>query len=125
MDAVGDVTKRSKGPCQEIVRDVNNAIHRVLNLAEDGGHEGRTQLDSRIYHKWVADSGDPETEVGKWLDTGTPMGIEVDAVNVGVFPEVVDECPAELRRPLELFNEIFVNYTSVEDSPYGKDVLGS
>ena len=49
-----------------------------------------------------------------------PMGIEVDAVNVGVFPEVVDVCPPELRRPLELFNERFVNYASLEDSPHGQ-----
>ena len=47
----------------------------------------------------------------------TPMGIEVDAKNVGVFPEVKEECPEELRRSLELFHERVVNYTYLEESP--------
>ena len=37
------------------------------------------------------------------------MGIEIDAKNVGVFPEVQEKCPEELRRPLEFFHERFIN----------------
>ena len=93
-------------------------------MQRDGGHGGLTQLDADIYEEWVRASGDPDVEIPRWLRRGTPMGIEVTARNVGIFPEVSDECPEHLRRPLEFYNERFVNYTSLEDSPHGEEVLG-
>mgnify|MGYP006875435449 CR=1 FL=1 len=51
------------------------------------------------------------------------MGIEVDARNVGLFPGTQEKCPEELKSPLSFYHERFVNYTSLEDSPHGKDVL--
>ena len=80
----------------------------------DGGHGGLTQLDADIYEHWVRESGDPDVEVPRWLRRGTPMGIEVSARNVGIFPQVTDECPEHLKRPLEFYNERFLNYTSLE-----------
>ena len=123
VSAIGDATKKNKGPPDDVIKKCNLAIKHILGVRADAHNSGQTQLDADIHDSWVQASGDPETEVPAWLRAGTPMGIEVDAKNVGVFPQVRESCPEALRRPLELFNEHFANYISLEDSPHGEAVL--
>ena len=36
----------------------------------------------------LREAGDPETEVPKWLQTYTPLGIKCPIIPSGVFPEI-------------------------------------
>ena len=68
-------------------------------------------------------AGDYDVDVADWLRGGTPMGIEEAMIPRGVFPEIDEATPAELRRPIDVWHEGFINYTSLEAEPEGAKAL--
>ena len=123
MAAVGDSSKKSPGISDDVVAHATRAIQKILNIDPNQPDESQTTINSNIYDGWVYQSGDPETQVPRWLRSGAPMGFEVDPISVGIFSWVTSTCPEELRRPLEVWGEEFCNYVSLEDSPHGEAVL--
>ena len=51
------------------------------------------------------------------------MSIESEMIPRGVFPEVHEATPEELRRDLEFYHEGFRNYSSLEEEPDGLGAL--
>ena len=77
-----------------------------------------TPMDTELVSSWVEASGDPETEVPKWLVEGAPLGIEPPIVKCGIFPPAEENKgggdPGEAITQGELEKKGFKNYLSVE-----------
>lgn len=94
-------------------------------LVEKGKYA--TPVLHEILDAWIKKSGDPETEVPKWLASGTPLGIELPIKSVGIFPPAEEDdvggpgdyvlSDAVLERP-----ETMKNYKSVEEDVEGTNI---
>ena len=94
-------------------------------LVEKGKYA--TPVLHKILDAWIKKSGDPETEVPKWLASGTPLGIELPIKSVGIFPPAEEDdvggpgdyvlSDAVLERP-----ETMKNYKSVEEDVEGTNI---
>ena len=78
-------------------------------------------ISSAILEAWAHMAGDPDLPLIRWLIEGAPAGILQEPECVGVFP-LVDEDPT-YEFPLAWYDERFMNYTSMEESPRANDVL--
>ena len=50
-----------------------------------------TGLQGHVFEAVLKEAGDPETEVTKWLQTFTPLGIKCPIIPTGVFPEIEEK----------------------------------
>ena len=50
-----------------------------------------TGLQGHVFEAVLKEAGDPETEVPKWLQTFTPLGIKCPIIPTGVFPEIEEK----------------------------------
>ena len=122
-EAIGDTTKMHTGPTDEQIVQARRSLYHTLDLSYSRRRPGLTQLEPDIYDQWVKMSGDYDIDVQDWLRGGTPMGIEECMVPRGVFPQIDESTPAELRRPLDHWHEGFTNYKSLEAEPGGSKAL--
>ena len=105
----------------ELLRDVRWRLAHVLdaNLHRD---TKRTELIAPLFEAWVAQSGDPDQPLVRWLFNGAPAGIESHPDNVGVFPP--SEVPPSYDIDLTLADGINdTNYISMDGSPHAREVL--
>ena len=99
LAALGDATKRNRGPSDKQVLKARQALYHALGLSYADRKASLTQLEADLYERWVELSDDIEVDVQDWLRSGTPMGILQQMTPRGVFPEVSEETPAESQRP--------------------------
>ena len=115
----------AKGPTDIEIAAARHVVDEALEVDRQvHSLVSRTALDATIYEAWIQLSHGPDVHIPQWLTSGTPMGIREQPISVAVFPESFEKVPDDLRRSVEAFGESFVNYSSLEDSPYSKDVLG-
>ena len=57
MDALGDATKRNKGPTQNQILRARRELYKALGISYDNRTQGLTQLELDLYHQWVKMSG--------------------------------------------------------------------
>ena len=80
--------------------------------------EYHTPMDTDLVAAWVEASGDPESEVPKWLVQGAPLGIELPILSCGIFPPADEKKggteAGEAITDGELEKKGFKNYLSVE-----------
>ena len=120
--AIGDKAKKNKGPSSSDLGDLRGEIEDYFGLVRTG----RTDIGPRLYHKiyqrWVERAEDPDVHVPRWLDpqVGASLGLTKPTETCGVFPESHATTPDEDKRPLIVPGETFVNYSSIESSPYGQ-----
>ena len=74
VNAIGDTTKTSPGISEGVVTQAVRAIETILKIERNKPDHSQTTLSSNIYEGWVHNSGDPETEVPRWLRGGAPYG---------------------------------------------------
>ena len=72
---------------------------------------------------WVRESGDPDVPVIDWLLNGAPAGIDYHPENVGIFPTAYE--PPTNEWNLCYYSEEATNYTSMDESPHGEEVLNN
>eukprot|EP00435_Cladocopium_sp_Y103_P027802 s143_g6.t2 len=85
-----------------------------------GNREYKSPLDAAILEAWAQKSGDPETEVQKWVREGAPLGIEKPIGTCGIFPKNHSDTTGESKGPEELGDALaqmgeISNYKSVTD----------
>eukprot|EP00435_Cladocopium_sp_Y103_P027534 s576_g6.t2 len=85
-----------------------------------GNREYKSPLDAEILEAWSQRSGDPETEVPKWVREGAPLGIERPIGTCGIFPKNQAETTGESKGPDEFSDALaqmgeVTNYHSVTD----------
>lgn len=56
----------------------------------------KTPVEANLLEAWVKTSGDPEKWVTRWLQEGTPLGIEDQIGTCGIFPPNEEEQLAEV-----------------------------
>ena len=95
-----------------------------FNIVDYDPAKYQTQLHQPLYEAWVRKAADPDVHVPAWLKSGTPMGIRKTAERAGIFPPVDQQVPTADRRPLLEPDETFINYSSIEESEHGEEVLG-
>lgn len=81
--------------------------------------EYQTPMDTELVAAWVEASGDPETEVPKWLVQGAPLGIELPIHSCGIFPPAEKKEGNSVGEAItqgELEKKGFKNYLSVESN---------
>ena len=120
--AIGDSTKKFTGPTESDVAEARHRVEDHFGITESG-KEGLTQLNQEIYAAWIRVADDPDYFVANWLRYGTPLGMVLSPEHAGIFPPCHDQVPEHLRRPLQMASEDFVNYSSIEDSEHGEQVL--
>ena len=108
-------------PTQEETSACMNLVREVLPFRPDD--ESLTQLNAAFLGAWVAAAGDPDHHVIDWLRRGAPAGILHHAGQAGIFPPAGDEGEAAKERALQEHYHGFKNYTSMEESSHGKEVL--
>ena len=64
-------------------------------VVEDNPEPPKTKVDARLLEAWRVASGHPDDQAGKWMLVGAPTGIEVPALDPGIFPPCSK--PAELE----------------------------
>ena len=88
-----------QGPDPEEVLLLREVIRSVLEAPDEPVLEYRwgapSPLQGEILHAWIVQGQDPETPLRDWIQKGAPLGINVDIPNVGVFPRVEDDRPAD------------------------------
>ena len=92
MRAVGDTTKKNKGPTSAEVARARRAVERAMNVDVTGQpyHEdGRrmTELYPGLYDAWARLSGDPDIYVPQWLRGGTPTGLKTNPLGCKYLPK--------------------------------------
>ena len=89
-----------------------------------GPREYLSPLDDKLLEGWGRKSGDPETEVPKWIREGAPLGIAKEIGCCGIFPEGEDARnnksdslgPEELEdAEAQLARGDIINYKTVEE----------
>ena len=104
----------ARGPADREVAAARQVVDEALNIdRRTRWVPSRTALDATIYDAWVVIAKDPDVHVPQWLNSGTPMGIREEPINVGIFPESYDRVPDDMRRSVEAFGEKFINYCSL------------
>ena len=80
----------------------------------------RSPVDVNLLQAWSRRSGDPETEVGSWLENGAPLGIEQEIKTCNIFPPSEEDATSRLLSEAEseasLSKHGFRNYLSVEEN---------
>ena len=88
--------------------------------------EYHTPMDTGLVASWVEASGDPETEVRRWLLKGAPLGIEMPIKGCGIFPPAEEKKnggdTGEAITRGELEKKGFKNYLSVESNKEDAEV---
>ena len=80
----------------------------------------KTPVDLNLLQAWSRRSGDPETEVCSWLESGAPLGIEREIKTCNIFPPSEEDPTSRLLSEAEgeasLSKHGFRNYLSVEEN---------
>jgi hypothetical protein len=85
---------------------------------KQAAQEVKTSLRQPLWTAWAERAGDPDVPATRWLDRGSPAGIEAHPERTGIFPLVPPaEADVQHERDLTQFYEGFLNYTSVEGDP--------
>jgi len=121
--SIGDKTKSNTGPKTVDIADLRSKIEDHLGIERSGKAIG-PRLRYNIYDRWVSLAQDPDKYVPQWLRLGSGIGITKIPEYAGIFPESVSTTAPEDMKNLISPGESFVNYTSIEDSPHGEEVLG-
>jgi hypothetical protein len=75
-------------------------------------------LDSSAFRMWTNSSGDPDTDLAKWLEIVAPLGIVHPVTSKGIFPPVEVVVPTDGSiAALASSPEGWSNYRSSEDDP--------
>ncbi len=75
-------------------------------------------LDPSAFRMWTNSSGDPDTDLARWLEEGAPLGIIHPVTSKGIFPPVEVVAPTEGSiAALASSPEGWSNYRSSEDDP--------
>ena len=79
----------------------------------------QTPLQQDLFEAWTRKSGDPDIEVAKWLDEGTPLGINRRIVPRGIFPpnDKTQEEESLVDALAQLGRGSIANYASVREAP--------
>ena len=121
--SIGDHSKKCTGPSTQDVQAARKLIESYFKI-RDSGKQGKTQLNQELYEAWTTSAQDPDKHVPSWLKLGTPLGMVHCPELAGIFPPSTRTLSPEERRPLQYADEEFLNYSSIEDSEYGEEVLG-
>ena len=91
--ACGSSPSRSP-PSPELIADLRAHVARKLGLSESSAeaHHPASPWRYAIVQRVLRLAGDPDVEVGKWLQQGTPVGIAVPIRPSGLLP-LVSESP--------------------------------
>ncbi len=75
-------------------------------------------LDPSAFRMWTDASGDPDTDLATWLESGAPLGIIHPVTSKGIFPPVDTVTPtAESIQALASSPHGWANYRSSEEDP--------
>eukprot|EP00435_Cladocopium_sp_Y103_P052216 s2086_g16.t1 len=78
----------------------------------------KSPVQEDIVSAWTAKAADPDTKVAKWIEDGTPLGINVDIVDKGIFPPADKEAEQEILNDAlsQMSRGTLSNYTSVQEN---------
>ena len=120
MKSVGTENIERQGTFSEQILGCRRLVAQYLE-ADLSTDTCITEVSQRIMETWARKSGDPDIPVTQWLREGAPAGISRHPANVGVFPQDAQAPSHEFE--FTHHSEHFVNYMSMDESPYGEEVL--
>ena len=120
-DALGAPKESGRGPSQKDVLECRYRLSEYLE-ADLNKDAGRTEIIAPLAEAWAEAANDPDKPLIRWLSEGAPAGILRHPECVGVFPLAKE--PPSKEFELTPWDEKAMNYTSMEESPYGEEVLG-
>eukprot|EP00435_Cladocopium_sp_Y103_P022748 s4373_g5.t1 len=88
---------------ERVVAEWKGALRKIvgaeapLAVRIKGKREYKSPLDAEILEAWSQKSGDPETEVQKWVREGAPLSIEKPIGTCGIFPKNHADTMVEAR----------------------------
>ncbi len=68
--------------------DVQTIREFIAAQTQSGAPRPDPGLDPSAFRMWTRLSGDPDTDLAQWLDTGAPLGIIHPVTSKGIFPPV-------------------------------------
>ena len=80
---------RIAGLARTIVLNALGPSEVVLPSGSDS--DVSTHLVPEVFEAWAQASGDPDTEVPRWLRDSAPAGLSAMPVNKGIFPAEMDD----------------------------------
>ena len=75
-------------------------------------------IQSDIVSAWTSKAADADVEVARWIDEGTPLGINLDIKSRGIFPPSDKESEQEsmVDAAMQMARGSLVNYASVREN---------
>ena len=74
-------------PTEEQILELRGNLASALSLEVTLSERSRPGLQPWLFRALLEQSGDPEVEVPKWLETFTPLGIQETIIPCNIFPE--------------------------------------
>ena len=103
-------------PSEEQIVELRSNLASALSLKVTPDGLSKQGLQPWLFRALLEQSGDPEVEVPKWLETFTPLGIEEPIVPCNIFPEcaprMIGPESDEVKPNFLVDGHGFRNYTS-------------